>query len=260
MEHGTANLERQVLDVSAAAAGPGRWRHRYMDRQQALSCFVPVGSAGFWQSARADGDGDGDGGERIALGNDAVIDLTNKEECRQSAREAAAEERGGVPRFGNRRTRIRGGLAPWRARRLVAHIDARLARRVSVAELARLTGVSNGHFGRAFKQTFGVPPRTFLRRRRIEFAQGIMLRTDLTLSQIALRCGLFDQPHLSKTFRSVVGETPSAWRRARAGCCRGAEVRYYSGARDLFGIGHLNEWRFVMTRFTNKDCRRGNVG
>jgi AraC-like DNA-binding protein len=48
--------------------------------------------------------------------------------------------------------------------------------------------------------------------RRIEFAQGIMLRTDLTLSQIALRCGLFDQPHLSKMFRSVVGEAPSAWR------------------------------------------------
>ena len=166
-----------------------------------------------------------------------MIDLTNKQE-RSASAIAATELRRGVPRSGNRRPRIRGGLAPWRARRLVAHIDARLAGRVSVAELARVTGVSNSHFGRAFKQTFGVPPRTFLRRRRIEFAQGIMLRTDLTLSQVALRCGLFDQPHLSKVFRSVVGETPSAWRRARTGCSRGAELRYGSGARDLFGIGH----------------------
>jgi AraC-like DNA-binding protein len=144
-----------------------------------------------------------------------VIDLTNKQECGESAIAGAAESRRGVPWSVNRRPRIRGGLAPWRARRLVAHIDERVAGRVSVAELARLTGLSNGHFGRAFKQTFGVAPRTFLRRRRIEFAQGMMLRTDLTLSQIALRCGLFDQPHLSKMFRSVVGEIPSAWRRAR---------------------------------------------
>ena len=175
---------------------------------------------------------------RITLGTDAVIHRTNKQECRGSAIAAAAEARRGVSRSGNRRARIRGGLAPWRARRLVAHIDARLGGRVAVAELARLAGVSNGHFVRAFKQTFGVSPRTFLRRRRIELAQGIMLRTDLTLSEIALRCGLFDQPHLSKMFRSVVGETPSAWRRARTGCCRGAELRYCSGARDLFRIGH----------------------
>ena len=143
-----------------------------------------------------------------------------------------------VSQPGSRPPRIRGGLAPWRARRLLGYFDAHLAGRVSVADLARLSGLSTGHFSRAFKQTFGVPPRTFFRRRRIEFAQGIMLRTDLTLSQVALRCGLFDQPHLSKVFRSVVGETPSAWRRARTGCSRGAELRYGSGARDLFGIGH----------------------
>ena len=144
-----------------------------------------------------------------------MIELTNEQECREAVIEAAAEARRGMPRFGNQRPRIRGGLAPWRARRLVAHIDAHLAGRVSVAEMARLTGLSGGHFGRAFKQTFGVPPGAFLRCRRIEFAQGMMLRTDLTLSQIALSCGLFDQPHLSKMFRRVVGETPSTWRRAR---------------------------------------------
>jgi AraC-like DNA-binding protein len=196
-----------------------------------VSCLV--GSAGFWQPARTDDDG----AERIARGTDAVMHLTNSQERRESAI-GAAKARRRVPRSGNRRTRIRGGLAPWRARQLVTHIDAHLAGRVSVTELAQLTGVSNGHFGRAFKQTFGFAPRTYLRRRRIELAQELMLRTDLTLSQIALRCGLFDQPHLSKMFRSVVGETPSAWRRSRTGCGRGAELRDCSGARDLFAIRH----------------------
>jgi AraC family transcriptional regulator len=115
----------------------------------------------------------------------------------------------------NQRPRIRGGLPAWRVRRVIAHIDTRLAGRVSVAELARLTGLSTGHFSRVFKQSLGVSARTFLRRRRIEFAQGMMLSTDLPLSEIAHRCGLCGQPHLSKMFRSVVGENPSAWRRAR---------------------------------------------
>ena len=115
----------------------------------------------------------------------------------------------------SQRPRIRGGLPAWRARRVTAYIDTRLAGRVSVAELARLTGLSTGHFSRAFKQSFGVSARTFLRRRRIEFAQVLMLSTDFPLNEIAHCCGLCHQPHLSKMFRSVVGENPSAWRRAR---------------------------------------------
>src|SRR5215472_9619057 len=91
----------------------------------------------------------------------------------------------GVLQSRNQRPRIRGGLPAWRSKRVTAYIDTRLAGRVSVAELARLTGLSTGHFSRAFKQSFGVSAHTFLRRRRIEFAQGMMLNTDLPLNEIA---------------------------------------------------------------------------
>jgi AraC family transcriptional regulator len=52
-------------------------------------------------------------------------------------------------------------------------------------------------------------------RRRIERAQGVMLRTSSSLAQIAAECGLADQAHLNKSFRRFVGESPGAWRRAR---------------------------------------------
>jgi AraC family transcriptional regulator len=117
---------------------------------------------------------------------------------------------------GNHSRRVfRGGLASWQARRLVAHIDANLAGRMILGDLARLAGLSNGHFCRAFKQTFGVSAHTYIMRRRIEFAQGAMLKTQLPLSEIALTCGLSDQSHFTRTFRRIVGETPNAWRRAR---------------------------------------------
>lgn len=40
-----------------------------------------------------------------------------------------------------------------------------------------------------------------------------MLTTAESLSQIALASGFADQAHLSKQFRRMIGETPSAWRR-----------------------------------------------
>jgi len=46
-------------------------------------------------------------------------------------------------------------------------------------------------------------------------AQGLMLRTNAPLSEIALRCGMSDQAHFTRTFRRVVGETPCLWRRTR---------------------------------------------
>jgi AraC-like DNA-binding protein len=110
---------------------------------------------------------------------------------------------------------FRGGLASWQARRLLAHIDANLAGRIFLEDLARLADLSNGHFCRAFKQTFGVPAHAYIMRRRIEFAQGVMLKTQLPLSEIALSCGLSDQSHFTRTFRRIVGETPNAWRRTR---------------------------------------------
>jgi AraC-like DNA-binding protein len=109
---------------------------------------------------------------------------------------------------------IRGGLAPFQARRLVEHIDAHLAERITLHQLARMAGLSTGHFSRAFKQTFGVPTHTYLIRRRVQRAQSVMLSTQLPLSDIALACGLSDQSHFTRMFRRIVGETPNAWRRA----------------------------------------------
>ena len=109
----------------------------------------------------------------------------------------------------------RGGLTAWQTRRLIAHVDANFARRIRVAELAELLGWSTSHFSRAFKGAFGVPPHTYVLRRRIEVAQGLMLTTCEPLSSIALTCGMYDQSHFTHSFHRIVGETPDSWRRTR---------------------------------------------
>lgn len=112
---------------------------------------------------------------------------------------------------------VRGGLPAWQARRVFAHVEANLSRRIPIRELAGLLDLSASHFCRAFKCTFGVSPRDHVLRRRIEVAQGLMLTTSEPLSSIAVRCGMCDQPHFTRSFRRLVGATPYAWRRSHAG-------------------------------------------
>lgn len=111
---------------------------------------------------------------------------------------------------------VRGGLCPWQVRKVTSHVEAHLDRPIKNEDLAMLVRLTPSHFGRAFRNSFGEPPHEYVIRRRVELAQGLMLSTDASLSEIALDCGLADQSHLTRLFRRIVGESPSAWRRARS--------------------------------------------
>jgi len=108
---------------------------------------------------------------------------------------------------------FRGRLPRWQAKRLVTYIEENLDQPIRSPDLTVLTGMSAGHFFRVFKATFGQTPFAYITSRRIERAQRMMLTTSHPLSQIALDCGLYDQSHLTRLFRQLVGMTPSEWRR-----------------------------------------------
>jgi AraC family transcriptional regulator len=118
---------------------------------------------------------------------------------------------------GGSREAVRGSLAIWQKRRLTSYIDAHLTKSIRVADLADLLNLSESHFGRAFRCTFGTSAHEYVVRRRVEVAQSLMLRSRDPLCAIALHCGLSDQSHFTRVFRRIVGETPYVWRRARWG-------------------------------------------
>lgn len=111
---------------------------------------------------------------------------------------------------------IRGGLAPWQKRKVIAYIQSRLDKPILLKSLAQLVSLSVSHFCRAFRESTGQSPHTYITEMRVNRAKEMMLGTRKPLSQIALACGFADQAHLSRLFRRRVGQTPHAWRRLNA--------------------------------------------
>ena len=106
------------------------------------------------------------------------------------------------------------GLSRRQSRAAVEYINANLASKLTLAEIAKVVCLSKSHFSRAFKVSHGVSPWVYIIRARVERAKQMIGATREPLSQIPSACGFADQPHLCKTFRRWVGVSPGIWRRA----------------------------------------------
>jgi len=81
-----------------------------------------------------------------------------------------------------------------------------------VRRLAKVSGVSQAHFARSFKDAFGVPPHRYLLTRRIERAKALLRDTDLPVTEIAFQTGWGSLGTFGRTFRDITGESPGELR------------------------------------------------
>jgi AraC-like DNA-binding protein len=111
--------------------------------------------------------------------------------------------------------RASGRLTQAKMNRLVARIEARSDRRLTVAEMAATVGLSESWFAHVFKRTTGKTPLQWQLGNRIELAKRLLSESDATMAGIAAQLGFSDQAHFTKAFRQIAGETPAAWRRTQ---------------------------------------------
>jgi AraC-like DNA-binding protein len=91
-------------------------------------------------------------------------------------------------------------------------MDREYALPLDIARLARIAFVSDAHFIRIFKATFGETPHRYLQRRRVERAM-YLLRTDGgTVTDICMEVGFSSLGTFSRTFTEIVGESPTRHR------------------------------------------------
>jgi len=91
-------------------------------------------------------------------------------------------------------------------------IDRAFEQPLDVPALAAIAFVSEAHFTRVFKTTFGETPHRYLQRRRIERAAALLRDTDEPVIDVCTSVGFESLSTFTRTFTRIMGETPTAHR------------------------------------------------
>ncbi len=91
-------------------------------------------------------------------------------------------------------------------------MDRAYARPLDIQALARMAHVSEAHFIRTFRATFGETPHRYLQRRRLERAMYLLRATNRSVTAICLDVGFTSLGTFSRSFREIVGESPAVYR------------------------------------------------
>ena len=110
-----------------------------------------------------------------------------------------------------------GGLPANRIKAVLDYIEENLAKPITLQELALLAQVSVRHFERAFRQSLGVPPHTYVLGKRLSAARDLLLsQQTLAIERIAQQVGFSSPSHLASAFRRQIGCSPATFRRMHA--------------------------------------------
>lgn len=117
----------------------------------------------------------------------------------------------------SRQKRVREPGLPAEVRRRIArHILEHPSARMAPMELARLAGLSPDYFSRLFRKSFGMSPRDWLLKQRLQHAANLLLDPEWRISEVAARLGYPDLYLFSRQFKSEFGRSPREWRRYRS--------------------------------------------
>ena len=109
---------------------------------------------------------------------------------------------------------IRHGTALRKAERFIRE---NFTRKISLQEIASVSGLSAPYFSTIFKEEMGENLSKYLNRLRVERASRLLLETELSLSEIAGACCFEDQSWFSKIFKTFTGVSPGKYRNQGGG-------------------------------------------
>ena len=94
-----------------------------------------------------------------------------------------------------------------------AMIQKRLLSDLSLADVAKLSGLSYVQFIRRFKAYSGRTPSEYLNDMRIQRAKTLLADTGSMIREVAEACGFSDEYYFSNFFKKQTGYSPSAFRK-----------------------------------------------
>ena len=92
------------------------------------------------------------------------------------------------------------------------YIDNNCMHNITLDDMATFSGFSKYYFSRVFKQQLGVPFSEYLRRRRVNLAEDLLIHTRKSIQEVAVAAGFGSIATFNRVFRDVRRCSPSRYR------------------------------------------------
>lgn len=93
------------------------------------------------------------------------------------------------------------------------YINTNIDKKITINELAQISNLSKYYFIRKFKQETRYTPHNYIIKTRVELAKYLLIATELSLSEITLKCGFTNEGALNNTFKTIYKTTPNVYRK-----------------------------------------------
>lgn len=97
--------------------------------------------------------------------------------------------------------------------RVQQYVERHYGENITVERLAKLCFISESTLNRLFKQELGLTPFEYLIETRVTKAKIMLMRKDVSITDISLRCGFNSNSHFATCFKSIIGISPSEYRK-----------------------------------------------
>lgn len=112
---------------------------------------------------------------------------------------------------------FRGGIPRTRLKRVLDYIEASLATKLRVEELAQIAEMSPWYFGKLFKESIGMTVHQYVTKRRMQQAMGLLRRKSIEINEVGAAIGIPDQSQFTRLFHKSAGITPRRYRAESVG-------------------------------------------
>ncbi|MBW4451641.1 MAG: AraC family transcriptional regulator [Nostoc indistinguendum CM1-VF10] len=102
----------------------------------------------------------------------------------------------------------KNGLSRRQLQQVIDYIHEHLNQNLGLAELAALIPMSPHYFSQLFKQSTGMTPHNYVIHCRVQRAQELLLKREITIAEIAHLVGFASQSHLNFHCKRLMGVTP----------------------------------------------------
>ena len=100
-----------------------------------------------------------------------------------------------------------------RVNKAIKYMSGNYDKPITTRKLSELAHLSEGYFCQIFKEVTGKTAMEYLNHMRIEKAEKMLKKTEMTVTEVAYCCGFEDANYFSRTFKRIKGVNPGSVRR-----------------------------------------------